>query len=243
VLELSSVSKNFGGLYAVMDLSFSVKKGEILGLIGPNGAGKTTVFNIIAGVYHPMSGTVSFFGKDVTKLTIEERCKLGIARTFQIVRIFSEMTCQENVLCGTIFGKKRKTDMKIAKEEADLSLELVGLYPKRDKLGKELTLCDKKALEVARALATNPKVLLLDECVAGLNIVETKRMVETIKNVRDVKGLTIVWIEHVMSAIMNVADRIVVISGGRKIADGTPVEVANSRSVIEAYLGEKYLFG
>lgn len=235
------VTKYFGGLAAVKDVDFNVKEGEIVGLVGPNGAGKTTIFNCITGIYPLTSGKVTFEGKDITRLKSHQICRLGIARTYQIVIPFTGMTVIENVLVSALFGRARSISLSEARGEAMKCLEIVGLLDKKDVLAESLTLADRKMLEVARALATNPKVILLDEVVAGLNPTETLKAMDMIKRLRDDIGIAVFWVEHVMRAIMNVAERIIVLDHGEKIAEGTPSEIASNEKVIKAYLGEKYI--
>jgi branched-chain amino acid transport system ATP-binding protein len=241
MLEGVNVSKFFGGLAALKNVSFSLSMGEIVGLIGPNGAGKTTLFNVITGFTPPSSGIIRFKGRKISGLKPHKICKLGIARTYQIVKPFSNLTVLENVVVGMVSGRK-KLSLSKARSEALEILKLVGLENKEYVQAKNLTLMDKKMLELARALATEPEVLLLDEVCAGLNPAEIHRAVQLIKNLQK-QGLTIFWIEHIMRAIMTVADRIIVLHHGEKIAEGTPREIANDSKVIDAYLGEKYLLG
>jgi branched-chain amino acid transport system ATP-binding protein len=241
MLEGVDVSKFFGGLAALKNVSFSLSMGEIVGLIGPNGAGKTTLFNVITGFTPPSSGIIRFKGRKISGLKPHKICKLGIARTYQIVKPFSNLTVLENVVVGMVSGRK-KLSLSKARSEALEILKLVGLENKEYVQAKNLTLMDKKMLELARALATEPEVLLLDEVCAGLNPAEIHRAVQLIKNLQK-QGLTIFWIEHIMRAIMTVADRIIVLHHGEKIAEGTPREIANDSKVIDAYLGEKYLLG
>jgi len=241
MLEGTNISKFFGGLAALKNVSFSLNIGEIVGLIGPNGAGKTTLFNIITGFIPPSSGIIRFKDRKISGLKPHKICKLGIARTYQIVKPFSNLTVLENVVVSMVSGR-RKLSLSKARSEALEILKLVGLENKESIQAKNLTLMDKKMLEFARALATEPEVLLLDEVCAGLNPAEIHRAVQLIKNLRE-RGLTIFWIEHIMRAIMAVADRIIVLHHGEKIAEGTPREIANDSKVIDAYLGEKYLLG
>jgi len=236
LLRGESITKKFGGLLVLNGVSFEVNKGEIVGLIGPNGAGKTTLFNIISGVFPPTSGKIIFEGKDITGLKSHQICKLGIARTFQLVRPFSNMSVLENVLSGALFGRDGTIDLEKARERALSVLDFVGLR-KMDVLAKNLTLHEKKLLEIARALATNPKVLLIDEVMAGLDAIEIQDTMKLIRRIRDELGVTIIWIEHVMRAVMGLAERVIVLAYGRVIADGKPEEVANNPAVIDAYLG------
>jgi len=240
LLRGESITKKFGGLLVLNGVSFEVNKGEIVGLIGPNGAGKTTLFNIISGVFPPTSGKIIFEGKDITGLKSHQICKLGIARTFQLVRPFSNMSVLENVLSGALFGRDGTVDLEKARERALSVLDFVGLR-KMDVLAKNLTLHEEKLLEIARALATNPKVLLIDEVMAGLNAIEIQDTMKLIRRIRDELGVTIIWIEHVMRAVMGLAERVIVLAYGRVIADGKPEEVANNPAVIDAYLGGEFI--
>ncbi|MEM2305282.1 MAG: ABC transporter ATP-binding protein, partial [Candidatus Methanomethylicia archaeon] len=242
MLEGVNISKFFGGLAALKNVSFSLNKREIVGLIGPNGAGKTTLFNIITGFIPPSSGTILFKGKKLNGLKPHKICRSGIARTYQIVKPFSNLTVLENVTVGIVSREKNRVSFSKARSEALEILKLVGLENKESVLAKNLTLMDKKMLEFARALATKPEVLLLDEVCAGLNPTEIYRAIQLIKSLRE-HGITIFWIEHIMRAIMTVADRIIVLHHGEKIAEGPPKEIANDSRVIDAYLGEKYLLG
>ncbi len=234
LLEVKDVSRFFGGLAAVMDVSFSVYPGEIVGLIGPNGAGKTTLFNVINGFYKPSKGDIYFKEKKISGLKPHQICKLGIARTFQVVKPLQRMSVMDNVLASAFLRVKSKTE---ARERAEEILRFTGLYDDRDKLSKGLPLGKRKRLEIARALATGPELLLLDESFAGLNPTELNESIEIIKKIRD-SGITILIIEHHMKVIMSISDRIVVLNYGEKIAEGTPQEIANNPVVVEAYLGE-----
>lgn len=240
ILECNQVSKYFGGLAAVNKVDLKLEEGEILGLIGPNGAGKTTLFRVIAGVYPPTSGHIFFKGRDITGRKAHDICQMGITSTHQLVRPFPELTVLENVMVGAYFGRGWVTGMvKDVRQEAMAVLGFVGLAPKAGTLAQNLTLPDRKRLEIARALATKPEVLLLDEVVAGLNPTETLQTMDLIKEIRR-QGITIIIVEHVMRAVMGVSDRIMVLNYGEKIAEGSPQEIANNPQVIAAYLGKAY---
>lgn len=242
MLKGTNVSKYFGGLAAINNVDFFIEEEEIAGLIGPNGAGKTTLFNVITGVYRPTVGRITFYEKDIVDLRPHEICKLGIARTFQLVRPFLNLTVLENVTVGGLYGRSNNISINEAQKEALKYIEFVGLSDKNENLVKNLTLFDKKRVEVATALNTNPKLLLLDEFIAGLNPTEILQAMKMIKEIRDEVGITVFWIEHVMRALMSVADRIMVLHHGEKIAEGTPKEIGSNQKVIDAYLGGKSFF-
>ena len=233
-LEINDVSKLFGGLGALSHVSFVVNTGEILGLIGPNGAGKTTLFNVVNGFYPPSTGDVTFKGNRISHLKPHHICKMGIARTFQVVRPLQRMSVLDNVIASAFLRAKSKVE---ASEIAEEVLKFTGLYEDRNVISKGLPLGKRKKLEITRALATRPDMLLLDESFAGLNPSEQNEMITIIREIRS-RGITIMVIEHHMKVIMSLSDRIVVLNYGQKIAEGTPKEIGNSPVVIEAYLGE-----
>lgn len=238
VLEGERLTKHFGGLPALTDVSFTVARGEILGLIGPNGAGKTTLLNLISGIFRPSSGRVLFQGRDVTGLRPHQIAKRGVARVLQTPRSFASMTVRENVTVGALFaGKDRKERISADRDRSEYFLDLMGLLDKKDAPVVGLTLQEKRMLELARALAMSPELLLLDEAMSGLNPTEMERAMRLIRRIRDELGVTIVWVEHVMKAIMGVAERVLVLDFGQAIAMGTPDEVARDQGVIDAYLG------
>jgi branched-chain amino acid transport system ATP-binding protein len=237
ILEGEGVTKYFGGLAAVSDVDFHVDEGEIFGLIGPNGAGKTTLFNLISAALTLKSGVIEFKGEKISGLKPHQICRKGVARTFQSVKVFANMPVLENVLLGSLFGTSNSMSSADAAGEAMGLLEFVGLSAVRATPAKDLTLANQKRLEVATALATRPELLLLDELMAGLNPTEVAQAMELVTRIRD-QGITIFMIEHVMKAIMSVCNRIMVLHHGKKIAEGTPQEIATSRTVVEVYLGE-----
>jgi branched-chain amino acid transport system ATP-binding protein len=236
MLEIENVTMKFGNLVANQDVSFTVNKGEIVSLIGPNVAGKTTLFNCITGFYKPYSGKIIFDGEDITGKTPYYVAKLGLTRTFQIVKPLKDMTVKENILTGAFLRNPvRAQAEKVAQE----ILEIVHLTDKSDILAGSLTIADKKRLEIGRALATDPKMLMLDEAMAGLNQTEIKEAMDLCLKLRD-EGITLLIVEHIMEAIMPISDRVVVLNAGKKIADDVPEKVTNNEEVIKAYLGERY---
>ncbi|MGB3905392.1 MAG: ABC transporter ATP-binding protein [Anaerolineae bacterium] len=237
ILEGEGVTKHFGGLAAVSRVDFSVGQGEVVGLIGPNGAGKTTLFNLISGALVPKAGSIRFNGENITGLKPHKICRMGVARTFQSVKVFANMPAFENVLLGSLFGCSTGVSSADAAREATGLLESVGLSAVSAIPAKDLTLGNQKRLEVARALATKPELLLLDELMAGLNHTEVAEAMELVTRIRE-QGITVFMIEHVMKAIMSVCDRIIVLHHGEKLAEGTPREITASKTVIEVYLGE-----
>ncbi|HWQ08323.1 MAG TPA: ABC transporter ATP-binding protein [Holophaga sp.] len=236
LLEVKNLTMKFGSLVANSDVSFSVEQGTIVGLLGPNGAGKTTLFNCIAGLYRPSGGSVTFDGHDITNFPSFKVARCGIARTFQVVRPLNEMTVLDNVLVGSYLRHRNPKD---ALRMAEACIERCFLGAFRHRVAGDLTMGYKKRLEVARALATSPKLLMLDESVAGLTSTEVKEMVALICSLK-ASGITILMVEHIMEAIMPIADKIVVLNGGVKIAEDTPAVVSEDEQVITAYLGEKF---
>jgi len=236
LLELKGVSKNFGGLRAVSGVSFNMEQGEILGIIGPNGAGKTTLFNTLTGFYKPDSGEVRFEGENLADLKPHHICHRGMVRTFQLVKPFLQLTVLDNVIVAAL---NRKKTVKEANEKALSTIEFLGLKEKEDTLATGLTLPHRKRLELARALATEPKLILLDEVMAGLTPTETDELIHLLKRVNQ-QGVTILLIEHVMRGVMALSHRVVVLNYGEKIAEGKPEEIVRNRQVIEAYLGEEF---
>lgn len=233
LLRLETLSKRYGALVVTDGISLSVAQGEVLGILGPNGAGKTTLFNLIAGTVTPDSGTVHFKDQDITKAGIAARCKLGISRSFQVPHPFNGMTVFENILVGAAFGRNGQDP----EAHALKVMELTGMRAKANQLAGSITLLERKRLEMARALATEPELLLLDEIAGGLTERECQSLLSAIRDVH-ASGVTIVWIEHVVHALLSVAQRLVVLNFGKLIADGTPNEVMNSKDVKSVYLGE-----
>jgi len=236
LLEVKQLTKNFGGLMANDLVDLQVIEGEIVGLIGPNGAGKTTLFNCISGFYPLTSGQVFFKGEDITGLPSNEICLKGIARTFQIVRVFKDLPVLDNIMVGAF---NRTGSSSVARKKAMEVLDFCGLMPKKGMPAGGLTIADKKRLEVAKAFATGPSLLMLDEAMAGLNQTETAEAVELVKKIRQ-SGVTVLLVEHVMEVVMPISNRVVVLDYGRKIAEDTPQKVINNEEVIKAYLGDKY---
>jgi branched-chain amino acid transport system ATP-binding protein len=234
LLSLQNVSKRFRGLVAVDGVSFDVPEGVIFGVIGPNGAGKTTTFNMIAGAATPDSGSITFAGKSITGLSSDVVCRRGIARTFQLVRPFPALSVADNVIVGALLREK---DVGAARQRAFAVLRRLDLFDKRNQIASTLTLPDRKRLEVARALATEPRLLLLDEVMAGLRPTETDHMVATLRAINRESGLTILLIEHVMRAVMALASQVLVLDHGVTIASGTPEQVVRDPAVVQSYLG------
>ncbi len=234
ILVVNRLTKWFGNLAAVNDLSFNVVQGEILGMMGPNGAGKTTVFNLITGAYGPTNGTILYAGKDVTHISAARRCRLGIGRTYQIPRPFENMTVLENLLVGAEYGAQLKG--REARAACDEVLDFTGLAQKKDVFAGKLMLLDRKRLELARALATKPSLLLIDEVAAGLTEAEVERLLHIVKTIQK-RGVTIIWVEHILMMMNEGVDRLLVINGGQQLMCGNPAECMSSREVQEVYLG------
>ena len=238
MLEVANVSKKFGGLVAVDGVDFEIDRGEIVGLIGPNGAGKTTLFNTITGVLDPEEGSeITFNGEDLLTLDTHEIARSGVLRTFQIVRVFGEMTVLENAAAGALFGTDESISQQAAQRRGREALAFVGLEDKADMEAKNLPIAQQKQLELARTVASDPDLVLLDEIASGLTPGEIEELSNTIRRLRDDRDISVFWIEHIMDAIMGTADRIIVLKSGRKIAEGTPEEIRNNEAVTEAYLG------
>jgi branched-chain amino acid transport system ATP-binding protein len=236
LLEVQHVTQHFGGLIANRDVSIAIERGELVGVIGPNGAGKSTLFNLIAGVMRPSEGRILFDGEDVTVSPATARCALGLARTFQLVKSFDTMSVMDNVIVGALV---RTTSTGEARRKAGEVLEFTGLAHRAEALASELIPAEKRRLEVARALATTPKLLLLDEVMTGLTPSEAKRGVELVRNIRQT-GVTVLMVEHVMEIVMPLVDRAIVLDLGRVICEGRPADVVRDEAVISAYLGERH---
>lgn len=238
IIEVKNITKSFKGLKAVSDVSFTVEEGAITGMIGPNGAGKSTTFNMICGYYPPTSGTILYKGQDITNRQAYEYADMGIARTFQIMKPLGNLTVLDNVAASAFFGRYKAKSLREAREIARDTLEFTGLYAKRNVLAREMGTPDQKRLEMARALATRPEMLFLDEVMAGLNPAETEDAIALIRRINE-NGVTIFLIEHIMKAVVSLCEKVIVLHHGEKIATGTPEQVMNDPYVMEVYLGRK----
>lgn len=239
LLEVESITKKFGGLVAVHDFSLRMDKGQIVALIGPNGAGKTTAFSVIAGYYRPDAGRIHFDGHDITGLRPDQVCKLGLARTFQVVRPFRGISVLDNVMVGAY---ARTNNTNVARKHALEVLDFMGMCHQADQMASGLPIAGRKRLEIARALATSPKMILLDECMAGLRPTESDEVIEMVRKISE-QGVAILLVEHVMRVVMSLAEQIIVLHHGEELAQGTPEAVVQNPEVIDAYLGEAHVAG
>jgi len=244
LLQVREVSMRIGGIQALNGVTLAVQEGEIVGLIGPNGAGKTTLFNIINGIHAPTAGRVEFVGRDVTGVSPYRICRLGIARTFQVGRAFPNMTVRDNLMVGLRYGRDgHSLSVSGREEKVQRLLEFLSLAQKRDQLVGHLNIMDRKIVELGRALANAPRLILMDEILAGLSATDLPRVAGTIRRIRDEMGVTIFWVEHIMGTLMNTCERIIVLHYGEKLAEGSPAEVVENLRVREAYLGRRALSG